>query len=168
MSSEAVTNSSVQEGVAELAQVMADITDGRTDLAQAAGLSDQDLEALYSVAHGFYAVGKYQEALNFFQVLCLCRQTDGRFWFGLGAACQMLDKPGGALRAYAMAALFDLENPQISLRAAECLIKLGDLKTARAALDAVIELSGAQTGQPSYRERARLMLQQLDRSEAAA
>ena len=156
-----------QEG-ADLAQIVADIAEGRTDLAVAAGLTDEDLEALYSVGHGFYTSGKYNEALEFFQVLCLCRQTEARFWFGLAASCQMLGQTDGALRAYGMAALFDTENPQISLRAAECLIKLGDKKTARTALEAVIELTENQEGQPSYRERARLMLEQLDRAGTAA
>lgn len=153
----------LEPGAAELAQVVADIAEGRTDLAVAAGLSERDLEAIYAAAHGLYSSGRYREALEFFEVLCVCRQTDPRFWFGLGAASQLLGDASTALKAYGMAATFDMENPQISLRAAECLIKLGDTKTARLALEAVVELAEGKPDQAAYLERARLALEQIGR-----
>lgn len=168
MSGNIASDQVVEEVGAGLAQIVEDIAAGRTDLAVVAGLTDQDLEAIYAVGHGFYTAGKYTEALEFFQVLCMCRQIDSRFWFGLGAASQVLGDAATALRAYGMAAIFDMENPQISLRAAECLIKLGDTKTARTALEAVVELSEGKPQHTKYGERARLVLQQLNRADASA
>jgi type III secretion system low calcium response chaperone LcrH/SycD len=157
-----------EEGAAMLAELVADIMEGKTDLAVAAGLTDDDLEAVYAAGHGLYTAGKYDEALSFFQLLCTCRQTDSRFWFGLGACSQLLGETGNALQAYGLAALFDTENPQISLRAAECLIKLGDTKTGRMALEAVVELAAGKPDQAAYAERARLAIQRLDSEEAGA
>ena len=168
MSGEISTDPEVDQVSTELAQIVEDIAEGRTDLAAVAGLTDRDLEAMYAVGHGFYTSGKYAEALEFFNVLCLCRQTESRFWFGLGATSQMIGDAATALRAYGMAAVFDMTNPQISLRAAECLVKLGDVKTARTALEAAMELAEGKPEHAAYRERARLVLQQLDRAGAAA
>ncbi|MEJ0017882.1 MAG: SycD/LcrH family type III secretion system chaperone [Acetobacteraceae bacterium] len=168
MSGETTTGTATDEVASELADIVLDIAEGRTDLAAVAGLTDRDLEAIYAVGHGLYTAGKYDEALNFFQVLCICRQTESRFWFGLGACAQVLGDAGTALRAYGMAAVFDTENPQISLRAAECLIKLGDATTARTAFEAVVELTEGKPQFTAYRERARLAIQQLDRKGAAA
>jgi type III secretion system low calcium response chaperone LcrH/SycD len=168
MSETIQTGPQFEEGTAELARIVADIMDGKTDLAVAAGLTDDDLEAVYAAGHGLYTAGKYDEALSFFQLLCTCRQSDSRFWFGLGACSQMLGETSNALRAYGMAALFDTENPQISLRAAECLVKLGDTKTGRIALEAVIELAAGKPDQSVYAERARLTLNMLDREESGA
>jgi len=147
---------------AELANVVAQIINGETDIAAVAGLTDQDLEAVYAVGHGLYAAGKYQDALDFFRVLCLCRQTESRYWFGLGAASQVLGDHANAVRAYGMAALFDSENPQIPLRAAECFIKLGDTDTARQALEAVEIVADGKSGHTAYAERAHLMLQRMN------
>jgi type III secretion system low calcium response chaperone LcrH/SycD len=168
MSGDATAALVTDEAVSELEQIVAEIAQGHTDLAAVTGLTDQDLEAIYAIGHGLYTAGKYDEAVNFFQVLCICRQTEARFWFGLAACAQVLGDASTALRAYGMAALFDTENPQTSLRAAECLIKLGDPKTARTALEAVLLLTEGKPQNTAYRERARLMLQQLDRAEAAA
>jgi type III secretion system low calcium response chaperone LcrH/SycD len=168
MSGDTAAAVDTDEAVSELEQMVAEIAQGRTDLAAVTGLTDRDLEAIYAVGHGLYTAGKYDEALNFFQVLCICRQTEARYWFGLGACAQVLGDAATALRGYGMAALFDTENPQTSLRAAECLIKLGDAKTARTALEAVVLLTEGKAQYAAYRERARLMLQQLDRAEAPA
>jgi type III secretion system low calcium response chaperone LcrH/SycD len=147
---------------AELANVVAQIINGETDIAVVAGLTDNDLEAVYAVGHGLYAAGKYDDALDFFRVLCLCRQTESRYWFGFGAASQVLGDHANAVQAYGMAALFDSENPQIPLRAAECFIKLGDTNTARQALEAVGVVTDGKPAHAAYAERARLMLQRLN------
>ena len=148
--------------MAELAETVARIAAGETDLAVVAGVTDEELEAIYSVGHGLYASGKYNDALDFFRVLCICRQIEPRYWFAFGATNQLLGDHGNALRAYGMAALYDTENAQISLRAAECLIKLGDFATARDALEAVELLAEGNPANAAYAERARLMLRAID------
>jgi type III secretion system low calcium response chaperone LcrH/SycD len=162
MNTEAAAAGQNDDDDAELTDVVAQIMNGETDIAAVAGLTDQDLEAVYAVGHGLYAAGKYQDALDFFRVLCICRQTESRFWFGFGATSQVLGDHANAVRAYSMAALFDVENPQIPLRAAECFIKLGDSGTARQALEAVGIVADGKAAHAAYAERARLMLQHLD------
>ena len=168
MSGEISTDPEVDQVSTELAQIVEDIAEGR-DRSRRGGGADRSRSG-GNVRGRTWVLpsGKYAEALEFFNVLCLCRQTESRFWFGLGATSQMLGDAATALRAYGMAAVFDITNPQISLRAAECLVKLGDVNTARTALEAAMELAEGKPEHAAYRERARLVLQQLDRAGAAA
>ncbi|MER8791410.1 SycD/LcrH family type III secretion system chaperone [Mesorhizobium sp. M0983] len=149
-----------------LARLTEEIIAGRTDLAAAVGITDDELEALYALGHRFYSAGRYNDALSFFRFLCMHRYVDPRFWFGFGAACQMLGDSANAVRAYGLAALLNDNDPQIPLRAAKCLIKLGQQAAAVDALDSVLALSGGKPEHKAFAQRASLMLRQL-RSEAA-
>lgn len=148
--------------IATLAGLVDAIATGEQDIADTVGLTDNDLETIYAAGHGLYSAGKYKDARDFFNVLCMCRRTDSRFWFGLGGASQMLGDNATAVKAYGLAALFNLEDPQVPLRAAECLIRMGEGATARQALDAVDALTEGKPEYASYVERARLMRARLD------
>src|SRR5262245_996977 len=97
-----------------------DIFAGRTDLAAIAGMSDDEIEAIYSIGYGFYTSGNYQDALDIFKFLCMHRHMDKRFWMGLGATSQLLKDYDRAIVAYRTCAMLDLGDAQLPLRAAEC------------------------------------------------
>ena len=144
-----------------LATLTEEIMAGRTDLAAAAGMTDDELEAVYALGHGFYASGQFSDALDFFRFLCIHRHTDARFWFGYGAASQMLGQTENAVHAYGLTALLDSEDPQVPLRAAECFVKLDQGPAARNALEAVLTLSEGKPAYAATASRARLMLGNL-------
>ncbi|MBA1143902.1 MULTISPECIES: SycD/LcrH family type III secretion system chaperone [Mesorhizobium] len=144
-----------------LARLTEDIIAGHTDLAAVIGISDDELEAVYALGHRFYCVGKYDEALSFFRFLCVHRYIDARFWFGLGAASQMLGDTANAVRAYGLAALLNDQDPQIPLRAAKCFIQLDQPAAAVSALESVMALSGGKPEHENFAQRASLMLQRL-------
>ncbi|NRP75956.1 Chaperone protein SicA [Ensifer psoraleae] len=144
-----------------LARLTEEIIAGRTDLAAVIGISDDELEAVYALGHRFYSAGKYCEALSFFRFLCMHRYIDARFWFGFGAASQMLGDSANAVRAYGLAALLSDEDPQIPLQAAKCLIKLDQPAAAVSALESVVALSGGKPEHQAFAQRASLMLRRL-------
>ncbi len=154
--------------VVRLAALTNDIMQGHTDLAVIRGLTDDELEAVYTLAYGFYASGKYEDALDMFRFLCLHRYIEPRFWFGFGAACQMCGHTPAALQAYAICGLLDTDDPQIPLRAAECFRLLGDEKNARSALDAALTIAGANPKHASVVERANMMRAALQQQAGTA
>ncbi|MER8447296.1 SycD/LcrH family type III secretion system chaperone [Mesorhizobium sp. M1066] len=147
---------------AGLARITEELIAGRTDLAAVIGMTDDELEAVYALGHRFYSAGKYFDALNFFRFLCMHRYIDPRFWFGFGAASQMLGDSANAVRAYGMAALLNDEDPQIPFRAAKCLIKLDQPAAAVSALESVLALSCGKPEHKDLAQRASLMLRRLN------
>ncbi|MDR2388138.1 MAG: SycD/LcrH family type III secretion system chaperone [Deltaproteobacteria bacterium] len=106
--------------------------------AQAAGTDPKQLEALYSLGHGFFTSGQYQEAQTIFQALCLYDYRDERFWMGLGASLQAQNRLAVASEVYGMAALTSsLGNPVPLYYAALCQLKDGDLESAEATLSSI-------------------------------
>lgn len=96
-----------------------------TDLTQDLALSEESRESLYSIAYHCYYNGKYEEALNGFTLLALTESGDLRYWMGVGACQQVLQKLEEALGAYAFAALINAEDPLPPFHAAQCLFTLG-------------------------------------------
>ncbi|MES0139419.1 SycD/LcrH family type III secretion system chaperone [Mesorhizobium sp. M0016] len=144
-----------------LARLTEELIAGRTDLAAVIGMTDDELEAVYALGHRFYSAGRYSDALNFFRFLCMHRYIDPRFWFGFGAASQMLGDSANAVRAYGLAALLNDEDPQIPLRAAKCLIKINQPAAAVSALESVLALSSGKAEHRDLVQRALLMLRRL-------
>ena len=163
----AQTDPMPEEEVDRLAQLSVDILEGRTDLAAIAGMTGDELEAVYTLAHGFYTAGKYDDAQDVFRFLCMHRHLDPRFWFGFGATCHMQGDIALAVKAYGMAAMLDPTDPQVSLRAAECFVALGDTKGARIALEGAIMAAGAKSAHAGHAERARMILSTLPAETAA-
>lgn len=122
------------------------------------GISDNELEAVYSVAFGFYRSGKVEDAESLFRFLCLFAHLEQKYWIGLGATCQVAGKYEEALGAYGYACLLDVGDPRPALYAANCHVAMGNVVAARDALHAAIEFSGSSLGNAPYRERAEALL----------
>ncbi len=97
-------------------------------------LSKTEVEQFYSFAFAQYQCGDLYKAAEAFHVLCARRPLDPRFWFGLGATLQEGKKYEDALRAWAMAALLDKDNPYPHFHAAECACSMSNLEDAKHAL----------------------------------
>lgn len=98
---------------------------------------DEDkLEALYALGRDFYMRGDYHAAEQVMNWLARVKGADGRILKALGAARKMQGKYEDAVNAYSLAAIADLEDPEPSFFAAECLFHLGEAKRTRAALAA--------------------------------
>ena len=103
----------------------------------AKGIDDAQLNAVYSLAFSYYSTGRYDEALKLFKFLVLFDHLSQKFWIGLGSTHQMLKSYDEAIKAYAQAAILDLNNPKPMYYAAICHIAKGDNVSAASAIRAI-------------------------------
>jgi len=127
------TNEALKELILNTAQSM---TNGEP-LKMAKGISDEELNAVYSLAYSYYSTGRYDEALKLFKFLVMFDHMSQKFWTGLGSTHQMLKQYDDAIAAYAQAAMFDLENPRPMYYAALCHLAKGDKVHAASAVRAI-------------------------------
>ena len=101
------------------------------------GISNNELEAVYSLAFNYYRTGKYDEAEKLFNFLALFDHLNQKFWMGVGAVRQVKKDFAGAVQAYGYASFLDLTNPKPQLHAAECFLAMGDKRNAASSLEAL-------------------------------
>ena len=142
------------------------LTEGAT-LADVRGCTDDELEAVYNLAHNAYQQQRYEDARKLFQFLAENDHAESRFWMGLAASYQMTGEYEQAVTAYGVAALLDATDPRMPLHACECYVAMNDWESGRKALDAVGLICGETGGERVHAEvlkRAAL----LDSAIAAA
>lgn len=122
-----------EERIAEAARKLAQ---GAT-LKEVKGVSNAELEAVYSLAFSYYRTGRYDDAAKLFQFLVLFDHTSAKFWYGLGAVQQVQKDYAGAVASYGYASFLDLKNPKPQFHAAECFLALGDKVNAASAIGAL-------------------------------
>ncbi len=103
------------------------------------GISNEELEAVYALAFGYYQTGRWDDAGKLFQFLVLFDHLNQKYWMGLGAVQQVKKDFKSAISSYAYASFLDLDNPKPQLHAAECYLALGDKTNAASALAALDE-----------------------------
>ncbi len=108
-------------------------------LKQLRGITNEELEAVYSLGFGYYKTGKFEEAHKLFQFLVLFDHLNKKYWFGLGAVQQVMKDYQNAIVSYGYCSFLDLSNPKPQLHVAECFLALGDKRNAASALEALNE-----------------------------
>ena len=101
------------------------------------GISNDEMEAVYSLAFNFYRTGKYDDAEKLFNFLALFDHLNAKFWFGVGAVRQAKKNYKMAVEAYAFASFLDITNPKPQYHAAECFLAMGDKRNAASCLEAL-------------------------------
>lgn len=107
-------------------------------------LPPQEMDRLYKEAYRAYQAEDYEASSTLFRRLVLLNPFDPSYWMGLAASLQLLSSFEEALRAYALVALLDPENPSPHLHASECYHDLGDEKEMRKALKLAFDLSSGE------------------------
>lgn len=120
------------------------IKDGAT-MKQLKGISNEELEAVYSLAFGYYRTGRFEDAFKLFQFLVLFDHLNAKYWFGLGAVQQATKDFGNAVVAYGYSSFLNLKNPKPQFHAAECFLALGDKVNALSSLAALEEFCPTDT-----------------------
>ena len=103
------------------------------------GITDAEMEAIYSMGYSFYTTGRYDDAEKVFRFLVLFDHLNPRYWTGLGAVQQVKKLYGDAVTSYGYASFLDLENPKPQYFAAECFLAMGDKDNALSSLAALEE-----------------------------
>ena len=101
------------------------------------GITNEEMEAVYSLAFNYYRTGKFDEAEKLFDFLALFDHLNAKFWMGVGAVRQVKKNYAGAVQAYGYASFLDLSNPKPQLHAAECFLAQGDKRNAASSLEAL-------------------------------
>ena len=101
------------------------------------GITNQEMEAVYSLAYNYYRTGRFDEAEKLFNFLALFDHLNQKFWMGVGAVRQVKKDFSGAVKAYGYASFLDISNPKPQLHAAECFLAMGDKRNAASSLEAL-------------------------------
>lgn len=115
--------------------LMKQILDGEITVADARGITDEELESAYALGYNFYGVGDWAKAETIFRFLTMMNHMEVKYWMALGAARQAKKDWKGALMVYAhVCTNLDSREVKASLHAAECYLRLGDKANAASAL----------------------------------
>ena len=122
-----------EEKIAEAAKAFAN---GAT-LKEVRGITNDELEAVYSFGFGYYNTGRFEDAQKLFEFLVLFDHQNTKYWFALGAVQQARKDFQKAIASYGYSSFLDLENPKPQFHAAECYLALGDKANAASAVMAL-------------------------------
>ena len=140
-----------EEKIAEAAKAFA----AGATLKEVRGITNDELEAVYSLGFGYYNTGKFEDAQKLFEFLVLFDHLSTKYWFALGAVQQARKDFQRAIASYGYSSFLDLENPKPQFHAAECFLALGDKANAASAIMALEQYcpTGTDLGR-EYRAKA--------------
>lgn len=124
-------------------------------------LSDDAMEAIYSVAYNLYQGGKYEEAQKVFQFLCFYDHFNRKYYMGLGACQQMQKQYDNAIEIFSFATVLDSDDPRPMICIGDCHLAKGDKEKARMSYETSIEWAGEQSEYEEDITRAKSMLDHL-------
>jgi type III secretion system low calcium response chaperone LcrH/SycD len=103
------------------------------------GFSNETMAKFYSAANQLLEHRRYEDAANAFLFLVTLNSYNHDYWLGLGMSLQMIHDYEGAINAYELSAISDIENPVPYFYLAKCLFAIHDRESALQALDMAIE-----------------------------
>ena len=112
-----------EERIAEAAKAF--VKDGTT-LKEVRGITNDELEAVYSLGFGYYSTGRFDDAQKLFEFLVLFDHLSTKYWFALGAVQQARKDYLKAIASYGYSSFL--------FHAAECYLALGDKANAASAI----------------------------------
>lgn len=138
----------------KIAAAAKEFANGAT-LKEVRGITNDELEAVYSLGFGYYNTGKFEDAQKLFEFLVLFDHLSSKYWFALGAVQQARKDFQKAIASYGYSSFLDLENPKPQFHAAECYLALGDKANAASAILALETYcpAGTELGR-EYRAKA--------------
>ncbi len=113
------------------------------------GFTDKAMAEFYKAACQLMDHRRYVDAANAFLFLATLNAYQHDYWLGLGMSTQLYGDFEGAIDAYEMAAICDVNNPIPYFYLAKCLFATHDRDNAREALKMTIEYCGTH---PHYQE----------------
>ena len=152
------------ETIEEALQLAAESLISGVSLAQQGKISADEVEALYALGSNYYFQKNFVKAEEIFSYALPFDFFHFNIVSGLAAARKMQGKYEEALKAYALAGLLDMENPEPSLYAAECFFALDKLPECAGALDAAFGLTENQSRYESLRTKIKKMKNALPKT----
>lgn len=127
-----------------LAQIRKMAAEGGT-IANAKGISREQLESVYAIGLNYYTTGNTEEAEKVFNFLVLFDHSNAKYWMGLGAVLQVGREFERASKCYAMSSFLDLTDPKPAYHAVECFLAMKDKTNAASAIAMLEKYADAKT-----------------------
>jgi type III secretion system low calcium response chaperone LcrH/SycD len=153
-----------EEFDAEFLDKMSDMFARGLTMGDAMGYDDRDYAAVYALGHQMYTQGRYVDAIKAFGFLALHDHLEPKYMMAFASALQMTKRYAEALTYYSQASMFDLTDPVPTYHSAECMIALGNIEDARAALAIVVRDCAGQSEYEELLARAQSLLAIIDTS----
>ncbi|MEW4486738.1 SycD/LcrH family type III secretion system chaperone [Thalassoglobus sp. JC818] len=129
-------------------------------------VTDEMKSALYAYAYDLQKREQYSTAETVFEYLCFLDHYESSSWVALGFCREKLRNYKKALQAYVLAGTLDIDNPIPSIRAAECLMQMGELEAAKDAVLMAIENSTDEPHLVQRKDRAEFLLKIIEKRMA--
>ena len=126
------------------------------------GFSDAAMAELYGAARQLMEHRRYVDAANAFLFLATLNAYQHDYWLGLGMSTQLCGDFEGAIDAYEMAAICDVDNPVPYFYLAKCLFATHERSNSREALLITIEYAGDHPQYQELKEQAIAALALID------
>jgi type III secretion system low calcium response chaperone LcrH/SycD len=134
-----------------------------TTVRELKGITDAEMDAVYSLGFNFYRTGNIENAEKVFKFLVLFDHFEPKYWIGMGAVLQVKKMYDGAITAYAYASFLDIHDPKPQYHAAECYLAKGDRANAASALAALERFAPEDTDRGrEYRAKAEELKKLID------
>lgn len=127
------------------------------------GFSDTAMSEFYKAACQLLEHKQYVDAANAFLFLATLNAYQHDYWLGLGMSTQLFGDFEGAIDAYELAAICDVENPIPYFYLAKCLFATHERENAREALNITIEYCGAHPHYQELKDQALAALHLIDK-----
>lgn len=151
----------LSEGLARLSDELDSLqslaASGQT-LAEIRGITSDELDALYDVAHELCDEGSFHHALPIALQLVLHAPRNPRYSFMAASCLQRQNQPEHAVLLFTQTLLLQQENAAAAYRLAECLLALNHHEEARQVLLETVELC---RGNERYRKLYELVSERL-------
>lgn len=145
-----------------LAQAMPNWLASGGSVSHALEISQEQLEAMYQLGHGFYAQGRFEDAFKVFSMLVIFEHKNDRYLMALAGAAQMTGRYRDALQHYSTATLLLIDDPRPIYFSAECLIAIENFDLAAESLRLVIEMAEDSSVHQALGSRAAVLLSSID------
>jgi type III secretion system low calcium response chaperone LcrH/SycD len=152
------TNTETLVGKEAIQQLIGEFYTTGVPVKDAKGIDEQSIEACYGVAYNFYQSGRFSDALDVFQFLCLVSPYDQKYVLGLAACRQMEKQYKKAIDAYSFAMILDCNDPIPPFRAAECHMAQGNVVEALSGFTAAYEWSMGNSNHSALNAKAEVMM----------
>lgn len=128
------------------------------------GYSSETMEKFYQVAYSLFQKQEYNKAADSFIFLTTLNPYVHNYWLGLGMAEQLGGTYQGALLAYAMAVLTNIENPTPHYQSASCYRQLNDLENAVMSYEMAARYCGDQPEYADIKAQSHAAIEVIQRS----
>src|SRR5450830_647818 len=141
-------------------EVILDAVNQGVTLKEIHGISDEQMDGLYSLAYDFYEQGRLDEAEKFFRFLCIYDFYCIDFLMGLAAVYQLKEMHQKAADLYAVAFAQSKSDYRPVLFAGQCQLAMGKSGKAKQCFKAVLQ----HASDASLKETAQAYLTALQKS----